>query len=121
MNPIPKQVLVLGAIAMLAAGAFPPWSSVTTSVMRSPAGIAATQSEVPAGYAPIWEPPQPASADDDYHHVSIKLDWSRLLDEWLVVAVLTGAGFLYFKDCADKTVSDWLKGTHPPAPPTPGR
>jgi hypothetical protein len=56
-----------------------------------------------------------------YRHVSIKLDWSRLLDEWMVVAVLTGAGFLYFKDCADKTVSDWLKSTRPPAPPTPGR
>jgi hypothetical protein len=102
---------------MLAMGAIPPWARVTHNVFPSRVITTETQTEVPAGYFFIWEPPKPNS-----YLQSITLDWSRLLVQWLAVAFLTAAGLLYFKGSDRKSLKEWWSTLNRPPkskePPT---
>jgi len=106
MNPIQKQLLVLGAALVLAMGVYPPWVRFTHYVFPSRVIATETQTEVPAGYSWIWEPPR-ADSSDSYHPQSVKLDWSRLFVQWVIAASVVGAALLWFKDSDKKSLQDW--------------
>ena len=120
--------MLLGAGVVLAMGIYPPWVLVTHNVFPSRVVATETQTEVPAGYSWIWEPPK---SDDSnvYRSHSVKLDLSRLLVQWVVAAFAVGAGMLWFKGSEEKSLQDWFAGLGggagvarqtkeaPPAPP----
>lgn len=122
MNPIQKQLLVYGAAAMLAMVAFPPWTRITQHV--TPAldkSAVQTETQESAGYSWLFEPPKTASQPGwgFGNYESVRIDFGRLVVQWLAAAFLTGAGLLYFKDSDKKSLAEWWSSVITPAKPVP--
>ncbi|MCP3669819.1 MAG: hypothetical protein GY814_05200 [Gammaproteobacteria bacterium] len=83
INRKQKTLIIAGVLVFILAGSFPPWL-YTLHVNR-------IDTEKPAGYAPIFDPPNPEKND---HYHGIKLDASRLVVQWLVIIAGTGLGLL---------------------------
>lgn len=82
LNLNQRRVLVVGIIAIIVMGVFPPWTYTFKyqSMYR----------EVPAGYSLIVNPPTP---EKGYGLIQgCKLDISRLLIQWFIVGASTGVG-----------------------------
>src|SRR5260370_6282143 len=109
MNPIQKQWLGLGVAVMLIMLICPPWTKSTHRVVLGAAGrdrsLMQTEAQEFDGYSRLWEPPQArqlaqaalnVAVPGDYNE-TVRIDFERLLLQWLTVAFLTWAGLLYFK------------------------
>jgi hypothetical protein len=81
INSNQRKVLIVGIIAIVVMGIFPPWTYTFK--------YESTYSEVPAGYSLIVNPPAPR--EEGYVH-GVKLDISRLIIQWLIVSASTGLG-----------------------------
>jgi TPR repeat protein len=140
MNPIQKQWLGLGVAVMLIMLICPPWTKTTRQVVRGMdknGSLMQTESQDFAGYSPIFDPPPTRQlvqggapgyqAFPGDLHESVKIDFERLLLQWLTAAFLTGAGLLYFKDSDKKSLGEsgaplqaLPKPLPPPTPPVSG-
>ena len=79
-----KPIIILGAIAFVASGLFPPW----VSTFNPPGGGV---SETPAGYRLIFDPPSYSGAGARYLG-GVRIDYGRLLIQWAMIgAVVAGA------------------------------
>ena len=81
MNRAQKVVLTLGAVVAIAMGLIPPWSHTFD--------FQSTSQSKPAGYSLILSPPQPERKSP---YFGVRLDSSRLVLQWVVVAIATGVG-----------------------------
>ena len=106
MNPIQKQLLLLGVAVMVAMGIFPPWVRIHQNF--APAAYATAQGETqePAGYSFIGEPP--LANQQDYYSRGHRNSYGRLLMQWAAAAFVTGAVLIYFKDSDKKSLKEWL-------------
>jgi hypothetical protein len=69
-------------------GLFPPWTDIVH--------FKTIHTESPIGYALILAPPQLGAA-----HI-VKIDFSRLLLQWALVALAVGGGQIFLKDSTGK-------------------
>jgi hypothetical protein len=83
INRKQKRLIIVGVLVFILAGLFPPWI-YTLHVNR-------IDTEKPAGYAPIFDPPSPEKYNKYY---GIKLDVSRLAVQWIIIISATGLGLL---------------------------
>jgi len=90
MNAKQKKVLWIGMILMALMGLFPPWVMVYPSFMGT--DIKRSIVIVPAGYAPIFNPPATRGWG------APRLDFSRLFLQWGTVGILVGGLLLILKD-----------------------
>lgn len=79
-----QHIVLAGTALFILMGLFPPWTYTGD-----------TGHEKPAGYALIITPPEPPSVLGRVYRrfkdvKGVKLDWSRLIVQWLVVAAATG-------------------------------
>ena len=116
---------------MLAMVAFPPWIKITQHV--TPAidrSAVQTETQESAGYAWLFEPPKATSKPDWRYssYESVKIDFGRLVVQWLAAAFLTATGLLYFKGSEKISLQEWWSSptaaksqptTNPPIPTTP--
>jgi len=110
MNPIQKQLLVLGVAVMVVMGVYPPWVRIRQNVTRMPYATAAqAETQEPAGYAFIYEPPQANPSQYGQFYEGVRIDFGRLLIQWTSVILVLGAGLMYFKDSDKKSLKDWAK------------
>ena len=86
-----KLILVLGVVAFLACGVFPPWVYVMDNE-----GL---HSQTDAGYGLIFTPPAPRGRPDlpfvSEPLYSSKVDMSRLGIEWACVCALSAAAWFF--------------------------
>lgn len=82
MNVKQKRCLWVGVFFFVLAGLVPPWIGRVDIPYRA-------HFERPLGYSFIINPPNPGGLEKE---VSIQLDLRRLSVEWLIVAMVTGAG-----------------------------
>jgi len=80
MNKAQKLVLTIGAVVAISMGLIPPWSYTFNFL--------STSQFKPAGYCLIVSPPQP---EKDAPAYGVQLDGNRLVIQWIVVAIATGA------------------------------
>ena len=132
MNPIQKQWLGLGVAVILIMLIFPPWTRITRQVvLGTDNNLMQTESQDFAGYSLLFEPPEarqfvagPGRAFPGDFHECVKIDFDRLLLQWLTAAFLTGAGLLFFKDSDKKSLGEWwstLQRSPTSQPPSLGR
>lgn len=81
LNGRQRGIVVIGVVLFVLMGLFPPWTY--TRYAQS------IHSEKPAGYALIISPPGP---EKDAPAFGVKIDVSRLIVQWLVLAAATGLG-----------------------------
>jgi len=86
-NPKQLRILTAAGVIFVAMGLFPPWTY--TLDMQS------IHREKPAGYALIVSPPNP---EKDAPAFGVRLDISRLLIQWLVLAAATGGLLLLTRE-----------------------
>lgn len=79
-----KKVLAGGLVLVVLIGLFPPWEYTFNSAFRG-VPIASCR---PAGYAPIFLPPEPAGQPP---LDGVRLDLRRLFVQWALIASITGA------------------------------
>ena len=85
----PKKIIILGAIAFVLSGLFPPW--VHTRNYPDTRSI-----ENPAGYRLIFDPP-PAVQKSRF--AGVQIDRARLLIQWAIIgAIVAGVVVLRRKD-----------------------
>ena len=132
MNPIQRQLFGPGVAVMLAMLICPPWAKITHRVVLGAAGrnssVMQTETQEFAGYSLLWEPPQaqqlvqaPNYAVPGDYNETVKIDFDRLLLQWLTVVFLYGAGWLYFKDSDKESLREWwstLQRSPKPRPPS---
>ena len=117
MNPIQKQWLGLGVALVLVMFICPPWTRITQRVvLGSDRNLMQTETQDFAGYSLLFSPPQarqlvpgepaPVTFPGDFHE-SVRIDFERLLVQWLTVAFLTGAGLLFFKGSDKNSLAEW--------------
>lgn len=83
LNSNQRKVLIVGLVALLIMGVFPPW--MYTFDFRS------ISNDIPVGYRIITSPPEPISK---MRGNGVKIDISRLIIQWLTVSASTGLGIL---------------------------
>lgn len=83
ISPLQRKILVIAALLFVAAGVCPPW--IYTVDGQS------IHSQRPAGYALVMAPPAPEQSGAAF---GVKLDFSRLAVQWLVLTALTGGALL---------------------------
>lgn len=81
MNRAQKVVLTIGAVVAICMGLVPPWSHTFS--------LLSTSQSKPAGYSFILCPPMPEVNAPAY---GVRLDSSRLVIQWVVIAIATGMG-----------------------------
>lgn len=81
LNEKQRKVVILGIVLFILMGLFPPW--IYTLNAQS------INREKPAGYALIISPPEP---EKNAVAFGVKIDISRLIVQWLVLATATGFG-----------------------------
>jgi hypothetical protein len=91
LNSNQRKVLIVGIIAIVVMGIFPPWTYTFK--------YESTYSEVPAGYSLILIPPAPRNTS--YVH-GVKLDISKLIIQWLIITASTGLGIFLLSNKKDK-------------------
>ena len=81
LNVKQRKIAIVGVVLFVFMGLIPPWTYTLNaqSIHR----------EKPAGYALIISPPVP---EDDNPAFGVKIDISRLIIQWLVLAAATGLG-----------------------------
>lgn len=81
MNDKQRKIVIVGVVLFILMGLFPPWTYTldAQSIHR----------EKPAGYALIISPPGPEKNAPAF---GVKIDISRLIVQWLVLAATTGLG-----------------------------
>ena len=77
LNSNQKNIVITAGVIFILMGLFPPWSYTVGATVHS---------EKPAGYALIIAPPEPESKAAAF---GVKLDFSRLIVQWMVLAALT--------------------------------
>ncbi|MFI5364967.1 MAG: hypothetical protein ACHQ4J_05025 [Candidatus Binatia bacterium] len=108
MNTKQRRLILFGIVVMVLMGLFPPW---TKSVH-----VRQVHFQRPAGYALIFEPPEPQGSE------SLEIDFVRLLIQWIGIALLVGGGILYLKDsggsdsCGPSPVGEVRAGSPSDAP-----
>jgi hypothetical protein len=75
MNPKQRLAVILALSAVALTGLVPPWHHLDGRSFMSDS------------YRPIWYPPRPDS----------NVDLTRLLIEWVVIAVVAGAVYFIYK------------------------
>src|SRR5882724_5372446 len=75
---------MLGFALMVGTGIYPPWVTIQQSVVPTPGGPAQSETQYPAGYSFIFDPPQVRDVQSPYLRISIRIDFSRLLMRWIV-------------------------------------
>jgi len=93
LNEKQRKVVIIGIVLFIIMGLFPPWIYTLNaeSVNR----------EKPAGYALIISPPEP---EKNAVVFGVKIDISRLIIQWLVLAAATGFGvFVASQSNGDKS------------------
>jgi hypothetical protein len=85
LTPRQRRVLWVGIVLFLLAAIFPPWHEIVNVPYRM-------HFEKNVGYSFVLSPP--AALDPFAAVATVNLDWSRLLLEWIIVAVLAAAGIL---------------------------
>jgi TPR repeat protein len=94
----------------------------TTAIAKSGVQTVQTETQESAGYSWLFEPPKandhPASFSTGYagYYESVRIDFGRLVIQWLTVAFLTGVGLLYFKESDKKSLKGWLESLTPAKP-----
>lgn len=83
INSLQRKTLVVAALLFVASGVCPPWIYTVNGQ--------SFHSERPAGYALVMKPPEPMQSN---LASGVKLDFSRLVVQWLVLAALTGGVLL---------------------------
>ena len=108
MNPVQKELLVLGAAVMLAMTIYPPWVKIAHIVTPARTGSPLqTETQETAGYSWLLEPPK---ANNEYlHYESVRIDYARLVTQWAVAVVVLGACLLFFKGSDKKSLAEWLE------------
>jgi len=86
MNSKQKKVIVFAVAVMVLMTLFPPW----TQTFHRTGGATLRK---PAGYSFIFDAPEPS-----VYAAGIQLDFSRLLLQWFVVALIAGGLVFAFKD-----------------------
>ena len=81
LNEKQRKVVIVGIVLFFLMGLFPPW--IYTLNAQS------INREKPAGYALIISPPEP---EKNAVVFGVKIDISRLIIQWLVLAAATGFG-----------------------------
>ena len=84
MNSRQKTALWIGIIIIVIMGIYPPWE-YTFGKEYVP------KITLPGGYWPIYGPPKPEGAGTE-------IDFSRLLIQWIMVALVTGGTIVTLKD-----------------------
>lgn len=81
LNDKQRKIVIVGVVLFILMGLFPPWTYTldAQSIHR----------EKPAGYALIISPPGPEKNAPAF---GVKIDISRLIVQWLVLAATTGLG-----------------------------
>jgi hypothetical protein len=89
-----RTVLIWGLAAFALCGLFPPW----LYTYDSPNTTGGYRSEKDAGYAFVGAPPTPdlrwLGQRDREQSAGIRLDFFRLIAEWISVAAITGSAWL---------------------------
>lgn len=121
MNSKQKQLLGLGAAVMVAMIIFPPWIKTTHRVVMATdrnRTIMQTDTQEFAGYSPLFDPPKIRKLDSpqflipgDYYE-SVEIDFGKLFLQWIIVAVLTTAGTVYFKGSNKKSLQELWAGSY---------
>jgi hypothetical protein len=78
-NSMKRPIITIGIIVFIIMGLFPPWKYTLNAQ-----GI---HIEKPAGYALIIYPPKPEIIAEAY---GVRVDISRLVIQWIILAVATG-------------------------------
>ena len=111
---------------MVAMLIFPPWTRLTHQVvLGTDRNLMQTETQDSAGYSLLLEPPKarqltdPGFARPGDSYETVKIEFDRLLLQWLTVAFLTGAGLLYFKDSDKKSLAEWWSAVRTASPPKP--
>jgi len=76
--------LAAGVAIFALMGVFPPWEH-TFRIAHQGAAFGTSR---PAGYAPIFLPPEPTYADPTY---GVRLDFGRLGIQWALVSAITAS------------------------------
>lgn len=92
-------IVIASAVVFIAMGLYPPWTyTVDYAESSSIGGGSSRSSEVhskkPAGYALIVAPPTP---EQEGARFGVRLDISRLVVQWIVLAAATGGAVLLAK------------------------
>jgi len=90
LNDKQRKIVIVGVVLFVLMGLFPPW----TYTLDAPS----VHREKPAGYALIISPPGPEKHAPAY---GVRIDISRLIVQWLVLAAATGLG-VYMTRTQDK-------------------
>jgi hypothetical protein len=98
MNAKQKKILVVGIAVAVLMGVFPPW---TDSFLFDSGAEGKFQSQSPAGYSFIADPPHAANPQMQMLH-TFTIDVSRLFVQWVVVVLAVGGGLVYFREPAKK-------------------
>jgi hypothetical protein len=85
------KVIYAGLIIVVLMGLFPPWNYT----FISPRG-GYGQSERSAGYHPIFYPPPPEV--ENWPVYGVRIDFVRLLIQWIIVGLLTGGLVLFLRE-----------------------
>jgi hypothetical protein len=91
MNGKQQVALWAGITLLVVMSLFPPWAEIVNLEGR--------RIERPAGYTSIFEPPQPTSESEAWRRwTSMRIDFSRLLIQWVIVTVVTGGAIITLRD-----------------------
>ena len=74
----PKKIIVIGVVAFVLSGLFPPW----IATLSPPGG---QQAKSPAGYHLIFNPP-PDTRGNIF--AGVQIDSARLLIQWAIIAAI---------------------------------
>lgn len=87
LNDKQQKIVVVGVVLFVLMGLIPPWTYTLHTQ--------AIQREKPAGYALIISPPEPER--ENAAAFGVRIDISRLIIQWLVMAAATGLGVFISK------------------------
>lgn len=94
MNKKQKVISIIGIFIILIMGFIPPWKYIDND--------SSTYREMPAGYYPIFSPPEL----DEEQLLGLEIDISRLAIQWIIVLFMMAAALFITQEKRDATESD---------------
>jgi hypothetical protein len=95
----PRELLAGGFAVMFLMGLFPPWYAITPTFGDVHPAVT---TEKYVGHGFLFHPPKPFRSFNrwgvQYIEGAIKIDFTRLLVQWAMVAFVLGGALLYLKD-----------------------
>ena len=89
MNALQRLVLLVGIVAVVGMGTYPPWRETWEHASGYP-GVTTVRNSWPAGYSLITQPPSPVH----YKQGGLQMDATKLAVQEAIAVIATGMGVL---------------------------